>query len=138
MDTSIITTEAPKGFKATIRFKEEYEPTPPFDRIGANTDNGYIKGFNNLCGVMEDMSSAAGWLFWRLTKLRNQKDNISILKAKNNLEAKKIAKGYKELAEAKIIIRVKRQHYLFNPRVWFPSIGEFNNVCNDWRQINGK
>jgi hypothetical protein len=131
-----VTTEYRQGRRVEIKITDEYEDTPTFDRIGTNMFSGKLKPFQNLEIVMENLSAPAHWLFWRLFRLRDRKTNICILIAKDNIEAKRIARGYKELLAANIVMRIKRQHYLFNPKVWFPDKGNFRAVLDHWSETH--
>jgi hypothetical protein len=87
--------------------------------------------------ILQNISSAAHWLFWRLVGIRDKKTNVSILKAKDDAEAQKICRGYKELHAARIIIRIRHQGYMLNPNALLPNLNTFPKVSQEWNAIAG-
>ena len=91
-----------------------------------------VKGFKDLYKILRNLSRAATWFWWGLIEERDAENNISVFRAKDNLEAKKITKAYKELREFDLIKRVTHQKYLINPKAYLPYFKEFDRVQKLW------
>ena len=87
--------------------------------------------------ILKDLSSAATWLFWTLEHNRDKQTNISVLSAKKLTikEKRKILKGYKELKAKLLIKRIKREHYLINPKALLPEFAAFETVWDTWVKL---
>lgn len=53
-------------------------------------------------------------------------------------EKNRVSKGYKDLEERGIIVRVQRGIYLVNPRLSPPYPDYFDSVCLHWTRITGR
>lgn len=85
--------------------------------------------------LFQKMSHSAHWLFWTLAENVNVLNNITVFRAKNNVEAKKVTVGYKELFDLNLVRRIKRQHYLINPNAVIPHFDYYEEVVKGWRKL---
>ena len=91
----------------------------------------------NIMGLFREMSHTAHWLIWALVAVRNKQNNMAVFSAKDNIEAKKVTKAYKELHSLGLIRRIKRQHYLINPNAFLPLFEEYDTVVRVWKKAAG-
>jgi len=118
------------------RRKANNETVPAYSCIGGNmTCQTREKSYPDLFGVLKELSKSAAWLFWSLVEKRNTRTNISVFKAKNAVEARKITIAYQELHTLNIVLRIKQQHYLINPKVMLPEKNEYMNVKIHWNSL---
>ena len=114
------------------RRKKPKDPYVPYIRIGKEfirTNKG--KG-ETVEHVMENLSKGGYWLFFRLSRIRDEKTNIVVMTPKDATEAQKISRAYKELASHGLVYRLRREHYLLNPDIFLPAPGEYYNVLTEW------
>lgn len=125
-----------KDEKIVLR-RERKNPTPPFHKWGDSMSyNGSsYPAFKDITGVMKGLSKGAHWMFWQLLELREIRTNISVFTPKDEYEKKRVARAYKELKEAEIIVRVRRSHYMFNPAVWQPQSEFYEEVFLEWTRL---
>lgn len=117
--------------------KREYKlpPYSSFGRPGFSKDK--IEGFN-VALTLANLSSAATWLFWNLEHRRDFRTNICKLETSSltQAEKQKLNRGYKELQEKKLVIRLYKQHYLINPKVILPDLKAYQSIQDDWNRAN--
>ncbi|MHA3055821.1 hypothetical protein E0H77_06630 [Acinetobacter sp. ANC 4633] len=123
--------------------KKRQHHVPPYFAIGRSTFMNYrledgsqkvVEGFN-MTSILRDLSANATWLFWTLVMERDLNTNIAQFTPIGISEKNKVKKGYKELEEAKLIIRVKRQTYLINPKAILPKFQDFAQVYAHWTDL---
>ena len=97
-----------------------------------------IEGFDPI-PIYAEMTKSAHWLYWSLMQVRNPKTNIGFLRNQmlTDVERKKLARAYKELEEYNLLVRVKQETYLFNPKATLPMEGNYVEVWNRWFDIRG-
>ena len=109
----------------------------PYDCICGNEElTMELKPFPDLYKIFGNFTRPAIWFWWTLVDVRNRSNNIAFYKAKNNLEAKKITKAYKELSDLNLIIRTEQKHYLINPQAVMPYFKELDRVRDNWDTLN--
>lgn len=117
--------------------KERNSKIPPYRNFGrAGISKGKIEGINASL-IFADLSSAATWLFWNLENGRDHQTNISNFQTSNLTQAEKLklSRGYKELKEKKLVIRVRNQHYLINPKIILPEFKRYEMIQAEWDRI---
>lgn len=139
METTI-TADLEHGEELAItkRSRKGYA-VPAFDCFGGNT---YMKtrvpAFKDLYIVFRNLSKTAHWMWWDLIQNRNPATNEVVFEATDNLEAKKVAKAYKELRDSDLVRRIRRQHYLINPKAVLPVFENFRMVTDKWDNLKNK
>lgn len=109
---------------------------PAYDCIGGNMDyNTKEQGFENLYSILEQLSKTATWFWWRLVQERNRRTNIATYKAKSAKESVKISAAYSELYEKGLIVRVRQQQYLINPKAFIPEFSKYVEVQEHWDSL---
>ena len=136
MKTTLI-SDIPLGIGEEITYKRRNVKKinlPPYDGFGGNTRmKTKVEGYDNLFGVLRNLSKSATWLWWGLLEQRNYLTNECIFVSKNGVEAKKVSKAYKELRNVDLVVRISRQHYLINPIAYLPDFNNFEQVHNHWK-----
>ncbi len=112
------------------------EIVPAYTCIGGNmVYKTKETSYPDLFEVLKNLSPSGTWFFWTLTEKRDLKTNIAVYDAVSPTEAQKITRAYKELFSLDIVKRIKKQHYLINPKVMLPEKGEYVNVKNHWNSL---
>jgi hypothetical protein len=93
----------------------------------------------SVAGVMKDLDSNAYWLLWSLIEIRNYSTNISVFSMANFDAALKArgVRGYKELRDKKLVVKVKRSHYMINPDFIKPDFNVYNDCKMVWEKLLG-
>lgn len=75
-----------------------------------------------------------------LIQAKNSSSNLTLFDSTNlsPTEKNKVSKGYKQLEGMNLIVRVKREIYLVNPRISPPYPDYFYKVCLHWFQVTGR
>lgn len=125
-----------KGQELNIR-KSSVVKTPPYFKIGGNMgyNRSRFPAHENTIEVFKELSKGANWFFWTLVETRNLKTNTAYYVSKNPAEKKKISRAYKELLAGKVLIRIKRGEYLFNPAVLQPTVDNYEEVFLLWSSL---
>ena len=119
----------------TRKYKQA-EIVPAYSCIGGNMNyRTREESYPNLFGVLKELSKNSTWFLWSLIERRNTETNIAVFKAADPKESRKVTTAYKELTKLDIIKRVKRQHYLINPKVMLPIKGNYMAVRTHWGEI---
>lgn len=120
--------------------KPKYNPTiPKFKRIGfpmTHTTTDIL----DLLGEKYYSNPSVTWFLWKLVKNTNTTSNIAILR-NNTLtpaEIRRVVAAYSTLNQDNIIIRIKREHYIINPRIFLPKNETYNEVLEHWLSLGGK
>lgn len=110
---------------------------PPFLPIGQAGMSKYKIAGLDTGNILKDLSTAATWLFWTLESKRNKATNETILLSKflSKTEQNRVAKGYKELHQKGVIKRIKREHYIINPKAVLPSFEFYEDVWASWENL---
>ena len=128
-----------KGEDIYVGTKQK-ESIPPFWKLGGNMgyNRSNFPAYENLTGVMKEISKGANWFFWLLLERRNYSTNIAIITPKTPTEAKKITRAYQELYKLHIVARIRRQHYILNPAVIQPPNDLYESVFLNWEDNKGE
>ena len=139
MTDVIITVKDIQG-KEVFTGVRSKERTPPFWKLGGNMsyNRSRFPAYENLTGVMKEISKGANWFFWLLLEERKQDNNIAFITPKDPTEAKKITRAYKELYELQIVARIRRQYYIINPAVIQPSAELYEEIFLKWNKYKYK
>jgi hypothetical protein len=112
---------------------------PAYDCFGGNTNmKTQEPSFPNLYLVFGNLSKPASWMWWSLVKSRNAATNEVVFKAADKLWEMKITKAYKELCEVDLVRRIRRQHYLINPKAVIPIFDNFRGITDKWDNLGDK
>ena len=133
MGTTIL-ADLQDGQQVTVETKPvKKNNLPPFDGFGGNMRfKTKVSPYPNLITTMKELSKNAAWMWWSLLEKRNHLTNECRFKAKDPAEARKITMAYKELKKHQLVIRLKRQHYIMNPRAYLPDFSKFEEVDFKW------
>lgn len=138
-----------KGYKETTIYSELTKAKFPvyflakskkrdltMEDIKNTANNAYVP--IDFFDLLQDMTKdPALQLLSSLLKVKDTVTNIAILDSSNlsQVDKNRISKGYLELKERGVIVRVKRGVYLINPRL-SPPYPEFHeNVYLRWLQL---
>jgi hypothetical protein len=130
--------DMPSGHELTVQRKVVKKiDLPPFDCFGGNMElKTKIEGYPNLFKVLKNLSKTATWFWWSLLESRERLTNVCQFQAADAVEARKVSIAYKELHKHDLIVRVRRQYYLINPKAYFPDVNEWETVFARWQQLN--
>ena len=138
-----IITKFSEGEEVIITTQQEQKYRVPFftalveeDKIMDELDQGLA--VQSAMDQFAKLSKTAGWFFWTLVKERTKLTNMSVFRAKDNIEAQKVTVAYQELHDRKLVKRVKRQHYIINPNAILPLFKEYQTVCGVWNELTYK
>jgi len=132
--TTEVTAHIENGQTVTVG-PQRNRNIPPYNCIAADIMKyKKVERYDGLEMVLAVLPAPATWFFWNLVHKRNPDTNVSQFKAKDINESKRITKAYNELQNKDLIKRVKRQHYLINPKVIIP-IKTYNEVLEHWHSI---
>lgn len=101
-----------------------------------------VNDYNNETGMGEDfltllldLSSQAQKTFKLLHNSYDATTGISVIPTfSSNSEKVLFSRGFKELHKAGIVKRVKRQHYIINPKMYInPSV--YGSLCQLWDSL---
>lgn len=100
----------------------------------ANNAYESIDFFDYLQGLTKDPSVH---VLSSLFKAKNPITNVALLDSTNlsQVDKNKISKGYKQLKEDGVVIRIKRGVYLINPRISPPYPESHDSVYLRWLQL---
>lgn len=131
--------KAPSGRKLIIESEEKKARyrIPPYQPYGKAGMNSYdVRGLDTA-SIFLKLSPTAHWLWWSLVLIRNERTNMSILKSKDltKYEQNKVSKAYGELYQEQLVKRVKREHYLLNPKAMVPNFDQYVTVQERWESI---
>lgn len=106
--------------KYEVRRVEEKNIGRPFDSFGTDP---YKKGLTSIYDVFEKMNKTALKLFCMLARVRDPQTNESVLIRKNLTPRDRVTidRGYKELRDLNLVIRLRDETYLFNPDYLIPN-----------------
>lgn len=113
----------------SLLHKEEFRITSvnrkkinkPFDSFATDPHG---KGLPSIYNVLEKLSQTSLKLFCMLAKVRDYNTNEAVL-LRQDLDPKEdsvVNRGYKQLKELNLVIRVRDQTYLFNPDYLIPNL----------------
>ena len=91
-----------------------------------------LSGFPDLKQVWQSISKQGMWIWWELLYNRNYHTNIAKYVVTDRAAGRRLTKAYKELSKLCFIHRVRKQVYLFNPRVVLPERDNFDKVAEHW------
>lgn len=146
MVNATTTATLSEGYELVTKLmKERTTTTPPYQCLGRygrthfKDENGktiYINGMD-VMPILKDLSAPATWLFWTLAELRELNSNVCHLRAAvlSSCELNRLKKGYKELKEVQLIIRIKQEYYLINPKVFVPKFEHYESVQKRWDSL---
>lgn len=115
--------------------KKSKDPFVLYWRIGKMAPQNENTPEQSMNQIMENLSKAGHWLFWRFNRLRDEETNIVVFTPSGAAEKQKLIRAYKELNSLGLIIRQRRQHYLCNPRVFLPRPGYLERVQHSWKNL---
>lgn len=104
----------------------------PYIKLSDRDSSGQLAESDCTIEAISNLSKTASWFFWKLCSVRNEQSNIAEFTPKDNTEAKKVTKAYKELNQLQLIVRTRRQQYLCNPEVFIPRPGYLTPVRDAW------
>jgi len=110
---------------------------PPYRLIGRAGVHKKIKGINTN-DLFMGFSKKANWLFWLLDKQRDMATNTIILRSKSltPAERKAVSIAFKELKNKDVVKRIKKEHYIINPKVMLPHPNkEYPKVWVEWESL---
>lgn len=124
-----------EGVSYTASVSRQQEIKPPIQlAIGKEGYNKFkIKGFDPTPSYQK-MSRSAHWVYWKLIQQRNVQTNIAVLRNKSitDYERKKLTKAYRELRGLNLLVRIKQETYMFNPKAIIPVEGYYLSAWDRW------
>jgi len=137
MDGQIIVKEyfeIPKGYEKVTKIekmKEDYKPSFRLAGDGKKNRQGYSM---NLVEETCNFTSQEQWLFIKIEKELDDK-NVSIVRSKplTKVEKEKLSIGYKRLRSKDLVRRIRREHYMVNPRLIIPK--DFRERELEYKQL---
>jgi len=122
--------------------KKKTCPTPPFHGLGRHGITHFVDEHGlktsvqgmDVMPILKDLSSAATWLFWTLAISRDIATNVCHLRiaSLSSCEVNRVKKSYKELKDAQLILRIKPEYYLINPKALLPQFEHYASVALRW------
>ena len=87
--------------------------------------------------IMRDLSVSAHWLMWCLISERDYSTNVVKFEFSEMDSAAKQrgVRGYKELKEKGLVIRIDRSVYMINPNFLLPSFDKFDECKKKWNEV---
>ena len=111
---------------------------PPFSSIGrkgmsSTKDSGF-----DVHELFLNLSPTATWVFWYIDARRDYKNNLSFIISSSLTAAEKLKlnRAYKELEDKEVLIRIKRETYLINPKVMLPE--NYEATAEKWKDAQNK
>lgn len=106
----------------------------PFFGFGAGAKGSCTLGYGeHLIDTYQSLSKTTWWFFWELLRHRNYETNTAKFRASSPTEQIKVNRGYKELFNLNFLVRIKRQHYMFNPQVIIPKLQNQESVMKQYK-----
>ena len=87
--------------------------------------------------LFKSLSSGATWMFWSLMESISPDTNICMLVSGDlsPSERLKLNRSYKELYEKEVIVRLKKNTYMINPKVILPKFGRYEIISKKWNEV---
>lgn len=132
-----IQTSLPDNEELVITTKQKRkEVVPAYCCFGDNNEFFTREsGYDELFRVFAFMDNAGVWLFWLLQESINRKTNEAVFKVSTTKDKQLLSRGYKELYNLNIVMRIRKQQYLVNPKVILPTIGYYCSVRDKWDRL---
>ncbi|MDZ7685263.1 MAG: hypothetical protein U5O39_09905 [Gammaproteobacteria bacterium] len=111
-------------------------PVPLFHALGRPGTSKHGLEAMDVCKVLAELSGKSARIFWLFVGLRDIETNV-IRTDRGRLpprDEKRISRAYKELEEAKLVVRLYRGRYLINPRAVLPKFEGYETVWSNWVQ----
>lgn len=143
MVNTTTTATLSKGEELITRVvKKKTCATPPFHCLGRYGQTHFVDGHGlktsvqgmDVMPILKDLSSAGTWLFWTLAISRDIATNVCHLRVASlsSCEINRVKKSYKELKDAQLILRIKPEYYLINPKALLPQFEHYASVVLRW------
>lgn len=126
-----------KDEEVVVNKKAKYSSNIPyFKRLGMDTSADIL----DLLAEKYYSNPSVNWFLWKLIKLINTRTNVSVLlnSKLTSSEVRRVVAAYKVLEQDNIVIRIKREHYLINPKIFLPHNNSFDEVLEHWLSLGGK
>ena len=110
---------------------------PPFQCIGASGMSKFkIKGLD-LPPIVKNLSKPANHFFWQAVEDKSSETNEVVIRGKSLSKSQKnqLSRVYAELHKANLIKRVKREHYMVNPKAALPNFNNFESCWTQWENL---
>lgn len=103
------------GKELVITEKTKHKSKHKFYAVGMQmmVDNK----LESVASVMKELDSNAYWLLWSLIELRDYSNNVAVF-SMAELDAalkQRGVRGYRELRDKGLVMKIKRSHYMINP-----------------------
>jgi len=109
---------------------------PPFRAYGTHgMTYQNIEGLD-VAPIVKDLSKAANHLFWETVERMNTLTNVRIIRGASlsPSEKVKLSKAFTELKSVDLMKRVKREHYMINPKAVISFKG-YEQAQENWDKL---
>lgn len=127
--------EVKEGRELVITEKASHKTKHKFYAVGMHMK--VDDKLESIATIMKELESNAYWLLWSLVEVRDYNTNVAVLNMAGLDAALKQrgVRGYKELRDKKLVLKVKRSHYMINPDFIKPDFNVYNECKLVWDKL---
>lgn len=127
-----ITVKVSDDKEVVVSERKKYKTKHKFIALGMTMYNE--DEVKKTAHIMMELSVSAHWLIWNLIAQRDYNNNVVKMELKNlsSAEKQRGARGYKELKDKKLAVRIDKSVFLINPDFILPNFNNYQACKEHW------